>query len=295
MSGAGSQTGIVRPASRCLNCCAVLWGEYCAACGQRHEPSVRSIGHFLREAIESITHADSRLWRTPAALLARPGFLTREFFADRRARHLPPFRLYLVVTLSFFVLAAALPGDGLRAGVPDATHGAPVVVIGTAEGRDHRQPPCTGLKYEGLGSDWIQPLLTRRCERAVRDGGATLAARFEQNLPRALFLFLPLLAAGMMLIYSRPRRHDVEHLLFFVHNHTAVFTAPGLYMIFSALLPWRGAIRWLRFALCIHLLWYLLAPMRPMYGQSRQRTLAKFAVLGGTTLVLTALYGVISP
>ena len=48
----------------CANCGAPLAGEYCGACGQRHEPHVHTIGHFAGEAFESITHADSRLWRT---------------------------------------------------------------------------------------------------------------------------------------------------------------------------------------------------------------------------------------
>jgi hypothetical protein len=287
-------------AARCLNCGAALGGPFCAACGQRDEPVVHTVGHFLREATESVTHADSRLWRTLGALLARPGFLTREFFAGRRARYLPPFRLYLVVSLACFVLAAALPGDGLRVSVSDTSGGTPVVVVDAAEGSGPEQA-CSGLVYEGPGSGWIQPLLTRGCERATRDDGAALAARFGQNLPRALFVFLPLLAAVMMLMYWRPRRHYVEHLLFFVHNHAAAFTALGLYMIVGALLPWQGAVRWLGFSLVLYLLWYLLAAMRAMYGQSRRRTLAKFlllgfayAVLGGVTLLVTALYSVVS-
>ena len=92
----------------CANCGAPLDGEYCAACGQRHEPHVHTVAHFAGEAFESISHADSRLWRTLWYLLARPGFLTREFFDGRRVRYLPPFRLYLVISVVFF-LVVGLP------------------------------------------------------------------------------------------------------------------------------------------------------------------------------------------
>jgi len=57
-----------------------------------------------------LTHADSRLWRTVWPLLARPGFLTREYFAGHRARYLQPFRLYLIMSVLFFVLSAVLTG-----------------------------------------------------------------------------------------------------------------------------------------------------------------------------------------
>src|ERR1044071_4817461 len=88
----------------CANCGQPLAGEYCAACGQRHEPHVHTVGHFAGEAFESIPLAVSRLWRTLLYLLIRPGFLTREFFAGRRVRYLPPFRLYLVISVLFFLV-----------------------------------------------------------------------------------------------------------------------------------------------------------------------------------------------
>ena len=40
-----------------------------------------------------------------------------------------------------------------------------------------------------------------------------------------MFVFLPLLALVMKLLYWRPRRYYVEHLLFLVHNHAFVFLA----------------------------------------------------------------------
>ena len=94
----------------CANCGAALAGEYCAACGQRHEPHLHTVAHFAAEAFESISHADSRLWKTLWYLLSRPGFLTREFFEGKRVRYLPPFRLYLVISVVFF-LVVGLP-DG---------------------------------------------------------------------------------------------------------------------------------------------------------------------------------------
>src|SRR5688572_23361740 len=108
----------------CANCHALLSGEYCGNCGQRHEPQVHSVKHFAAEAFESITHADSRLWRTLWFLLAKPGRLTSEFFAGRRARYLPPFRLYLVLSILFFLVVGMRNGDDpdvIAAPTPAAT------------------------------------------------------------------------------------------------------------------------------------------------------------------------------
>src|ERR1700704_2643682 len=91
------------PSRACANCRATLTGRYCGACGQRADTAAHSVGHFLWEAIEALTHADSRVWGTLQPLLRCPGFLTREFFAGRRARYVQPLRLYLILSVLFFV------------------------------------------------------------------------------------------------------------------------------------------------------------------------------------------------
>jgi hypothetical protein len=59
--------------------------------------------------MHSVFHLDSRVWQTLRLLVTRPGQLTREFIAGRHQQYLPPFRLYLVVSLFFFALSALLP------------------------------------------------------------------------------------------------------------------------------------------------------------------------------------------
>ena len=93
---------------RCENCGNEVTQRFCGACGQRREPPVHSLWHFSQVATEDLTHADSRLWRTLGALLFKPGRLTAEFLAGRRARYLPPVRLYLVLSVLFFIVAGAV-------------------------------------------------------------------------------------------------------------------------------------------------------------------------------------------
>ncbi len=264
----------------CQNCGAALRGPYCAACGQRHDPHVHSLGHFVAEAAETLTHADSRLWRTVATLLLRPGQLTREFFAGRRADQLPPFRLYLVVSVAFFLFASLLPSD------------APVAIDGN--GAD----TCEAIDIS-LGGEldaWLQPRLKAACERINADGGRSLGARIWATLPRALFVLLPLMAALMLLLYWRPRRRYVEHLLLFVHNHTAAFIAIGLQLGASSVLP-EGAARVFSTAVALYLGWYFYRSMQVYYGQGKARTLAKFGtillvyvIMASLALGATALY-----
>jgi hypothetical protein len=64
-----------------------------------------SLWELTRDAFGDLFELDSRLWRTLIPLLARPGRLTRDYLEGRRARYMPPFRMYLVLSLVFFLIA----------------------------------------------------------------------------------------------------------------------------------------------------------------------------------------------
>ena len=56
---------------------------------------------------------DSRLWRTLIPLAVRPGQLTLDYLEGRRARFMPPFRMYLVLSIVFFLVAFFDPREEL--------------------------------------------------------------------------------------------------------------------------------------------------------------------------------------
>ena len=301
------------PPGRCENCDAPLSGRYCAACGQRREPPVHSLWHFMRVAAEDLTHADSRLWRTLAALLLRPGYLTREFLAGHRARYLPPLRLYLVLSVVFFLYASATHNQSslLQISVPD--HGPPAAAMTPLAGeraspldprpgesaQQRAERICDNARYQGPWREFVLSTGHRACVRAVVDNGRALREAFLHNVPRAMFVFLPVLAAVMMLMYWRPRRYYVEHLLLFVHNHAFVFLLLLLAAIVSTLLP--ATAGWINLSVALYIAWYAYRSMRVVYVQSRRLTLSKLAVLaffyvlsGSLMLTITSIYSALT-
>jgi Protein of unknown function (DUF3667) len=269
---------------RCENCGTVVTERYCGHCGQRLEPPVHSLKHFLQVAAEDLTHADSRLWRTLAALLFKPGQLTREFLAGHRARYLPPLRLYLVLSVVFFLLA------GLRSPAPEVVRvggdspgqvGVKVYDVNAPDrpGETHQQRierECSGWEYHGPWHAKLAPALPRICRRIEEDRGRSLQEAFLHNVPRAMFVFLPLLAGVMMLMYWRPRHYYVEHLLLFVHNHAFVFLLGSVVVAVQFVFP---RIPLLSGALFCYFLWYMYRSMRVVYGQGRALTVGKLALL----------------
>ena len=205
-------TRTVEP-THCKNCGAALAGHFCSNCGQPADVHLLSIKELIHEIAEGLFHSDSRLWRTLKCLWFKPGRLTQEFVAGRRMEYLPPFRLYLVVSVIFFLLAASSPmrGDAIHF---DRPAGAPA------------GETCDSISF---GSFALFPDLDQRarniCRNVVHDNGASVQHAAIETLSKAMFIFLPLVAFLHMQLYWRPRHPYAEHLIFFLHLHAFYFSA----------------------------------------------------------------------
>lgn len=254
-------------AGGCANCGARLDGAYCSACGQRVEPRIQPLAYFVGEAFDTITNIDSRMWRTLLPLLGRPGWLTQEYLQGRRASYVPPFKLYFVIALFFFLLAASLA----------ITDSGPLQIVTAADVKTGPGDSADRCRFEA--ADWIEPRLEAACRRVIADRGRGLGAKFMENMPNAMFVFLPFLAVVMQAMYRRPRRYYVEHLLFLIHNQAFAFLFFALCLLVSFVVPQgaRGVFGLIAFA---YLCWYFFRSMRRVYAEGRARTLAKFTLLG---------------
>ena len=97
----------------CLNCGAPLRGQYCGTCGQRARSRLISLWELISDAFGDLFELDSRIWQTLIPMIVRPGQLTRDYLRGRRARYMPPFRSYLVLSLIFFLVAFFDPHEEL--------------------------------------------------------------------------------------------------------------------------------------------------------------------------------------
>jgi len=262
--------------SVCGNCAAPLYGPYCASCGQHQHASAQPLWALLHDAWHDLTHLDGRILTTLRRLIARPGDLTREYLAGRRARYAPPFRLYLVISIVFFALQSL------------TAHEANERLVSADGGKDN----CEVLV---LGSPSLTRVLRDVCRKVTADGGTSAKQAFHANLPRMMFFFLPLVAAVMLLLYWKPRRFFIEHLVLVLHNHAALFTL----LMGEALLSWlerslpatASVVGVAQTLLGAYAIYYVYRAMRVVYGQSRRRTLLKMVPLGlayGFFLAITA-------
>ena len=122
----------------------------------------------------------------------------------------------------------------------------------------------------------------------MADGKGFGRAVYE-NIPKMMFIFLPLIAVVMFVLYLGSGRYYVEHLLFFVHFH-AFFFLCGIAILAlersSAMLVdtlvgsgLKTVENILTAVLMFYVPYYLYRAMRRVYGQGRVVTLVKYSLL----------------
>jgi hypothetical protein len=265
------------PPAHCKNCDAVLLGRYCANCSQAADVHVPSTMELVHDLLEGLTHSDSRLWRTLKFLWFKPGRLTQEFIAGRRVAYLPPFRLYLILSIVFFLIASLMHIRGEAIQFDNALK--PAGAQGAA-----RVTGCRDLSFSVLSG---QPQLTQRiqhvCQEMVRDNGENLLHIAVGNMSKAMFIFLPLIAFLHMLLYWWPRYRYAEHLLFFVHLHAFYFSvATVMVCAINAAESWpklSGVSDVLETVLGWCLPVYTLLAMRRVFQRSWAGTVFKAVIL----------------
>jgi hypothetical protein len=266
----------------CRNCGAPAPGTYCPACGQETQLRLPTARVFLREAMGRYVALDGRLWRTLAALMLRPGLLTREYFSGRRRRFIRPARLFLVLSLVLFAVirifanptfvlppeqfdvAQDKPGSGPAAKPTVDGEGGVIQMPGFAI----RVDPKGNIGVEGGDVRWTAEL-RKRFERfnhlAGQDKSDQVFAGMVRYGPYAMFVLMPAFALLLQIAYAgrgarypgRPRRY-AEHLVFAAHIHAFVFLVTALMLA----LPWPA----LRTALGIWMLLYCLWATKKVYG-----------------------------
>ena len=204
----------------------------------------------------------------------KPGQLTLEFLAGRRARFISPLRLYLTASLVYFLLAETAPTAATApAHRPPATAGCACRVSQTpdADGADRRGPRRSSQKQlesvpSGSGPSCSgRPTIRSSCRRTS-----------SKAMPKALFALLPVFALILALFY-RGRRF-ADHLYFAIHVHAFVFIA----LILNELTKFTHAGALGR-RVDVVLLWLPLyghLALRRVYGGSQMATLLKETGIG---------------
>lgn len=291
-------------ARKCLNCGQPLAGRYCASCGQEDHPLAVALPRLILDFLSDAFQFDARIWHTLGLMLFHPGRLTSEYLAGRRQRYIPPVRLYLFVSIVFFVILELLPTQIVHVRIPSyqlqptaprteartgtaaantapspgaATNLGGAVKAGLAQAA-RGQSPAVAKHTHGFEA-WIMAR-----SRAAQANPAQFRHQFWSSVPKVLFFLIPLFALLLKILYVFRRRYYSEHLIFALHYHSVVFLNGLLIVLltFGAHSTPRVPADILRWAAGLLTLWtalYLFPALRTTYTDSWPRVIGRGAAL----------------
>ncbi|MEM9982832.1 MAG: DUF3667 domain-containing protein [Bacteroidota bacterium] len=92
----------------CLNCHYPFQAEenYCPRCGQKNQATLTLL-EVIGDFFSNLFSYDSKLYRSIIPFLFRPGFLVNAYIKGKRKCYVHPIRLYIVVSIFYFITLAA--------------------------------------------------------------------------------------------------------------------------------------------------------------------------------------------
>ncbi|WIO73194.1 DUF3667 domain-containing protein [Porticoccaceae bacterium LTM1] len=274
----------------CENCGTLLQGEYCHRCGQEVIHNRRFFGGVILDLLNTFFSYDSKVNRTFLPLFFKPGFLTREYMAGRRARYILPFRLYLFTSVFCFILLS-FQDDLLKFDVtPEDT--ASQEDASSQEDTSSQKETSLGDTITFKADSDLSPEFEAKLEKLSEKSASELVNLTLEATPKVLLLLMPIMALVLKLFYLRSRIYFVDHFVAVLHCQSFLFLMLSLIMLISylgAAIPvfpdWT-----LNIVITGILLWaliYLPMALKQVYRQSTVLTVVKY-------LLLLIIYGTLS-
>jgi hypothetical protein len=235
-------------------------------------PADPTVAELAGDAWQELSGYDGRIAATFRSLL-HPGQLTLEYLAGHRARYLPPVRLYLTLSVIYFLVAAGAPAD--PSSRPGQLQGPGSLKIGiwTTDEAQMTAEDRAAMEKE-LNEMWW-PL--RAMIESIQKDPNGFRARLFTIMPRVFFGLLPVFA-GIVWLFNRRRRFPAA-LVFATHVHAFVFLAftvseTAKFTRSQAFAVTVGVLVMLTLAV------YILRSFKTVFAESWPRTLMKAAGVG---------------
>jgi Protein of unknown function (DUF3667) len=198
------------PTVTCPTCGASPMERYCSQCGEKrigqHDLSMR---HFATELLEIITHLDSKILRATWELVRHPGELSAYHFSGRRVRYVTPLRLFVVLSVVYFLSASVYPNPAFT----------------------------TPLAIQLHGNNFYPGFAARQVALAMQHKGwdyATLERSYDAKTAvlskTMVFTLIPVFALLFEVLLLRKRRYFSEHVVVATHFWSFALLLIGVFV-----------------------------------------------------------------
>jgi hypothetical protein len=336
-----------RKENDCLNCGTILQGKFCHNCGQENLQMKESFGHMMNHAISDYFHFDDQFFHTMKPLFLKPGFLTNQYMAGHRAGYLHPVKMYIFISLVFFIVMfqtdhqvmtvnqpekvkkvsqaaidsiqkdPEIPGftkkiliDGMKKGEGTVTNNHGIISVqvgGDKTSGGFLDPTTSDTSYKAyiasqqkLPPDKRDGIFERLYNKKVfgykTEYGSMaqkiIVENFEHNIPKMMFVLLPICALILMIAFRDKTKYYVEYLIYSFHLHSFIFLYLTILMLLQLIIPSEIINSFLSFISFLVIVWYIYKSLRVVFNRSKFRTITK--MIGSYLMYLLSFVVVIT-
>jgi len=194
----------------CKNCETEFTGHYCNNCGQSVKDFDRPFKVLIFDVVGTMWAFDTRLFKTLKAIFLKPGQVPLDYVHGKRARYMPPFRLYIFISFIFFMLMNISFKSSFNEA--DKQEGPGIENVITING--------------SANGEKIDPADVKKAEDAItsiKEDKHYYTSRFLSLMSWSLFILMPLFASFLWIMFRKYQRYFLGHFIFAINLHSFLF------------------------------------------------------------------------
>ncbi len=278
--------------------------NFCPNCGQENHTHKLPVHHFLYEFVESLTHFDTKVFRTFKDMVAKPGLVIKNYNSNKRARYVPPARIYVFMSFIFFFLLSLTNNSKVKENTQKIDESIKKIEVqnnkgsisffsktsfdSTALTELSSLDPLTNKSIDSLivakgkKTDWFNTRILHTMIKLQKGEIHTIDIyqKFIKYLSYSLLIFMPFFALILMIFYRKKEYYYSEFLVFSIYFHTFTFL---LLTIFSLFTKYIYNFQYIPLLVFLLLIVYLGFSLKRVFMQSFGKTILK-------TVLISILY-----
>lgn len=245
------ESGVAPLSVVCKNCETEFTGHYCNNCGQSVKDFDRPFKVLIFDVVGTMWAFDTRLFKTLKAIFLKPGQVPLDYVNGKRARYMPPFRLYIFISFFFFMLMNITFKSSFKEAEKHEGPGIENVISinGSANGKEIDQEDVRKA----------EDIITK-----VKIEKQYYISRFFSLMSWSLFVLMPLFASFLWIMFRKYQRYFLGHFIFAINLHSFLFILFILILAVNLIFPDKSSAyeAWLLMLYPV----YIVSGSRKLYG-----------------------------
>lgn len=255
----------------CKNCSTEFKGNFCPKCGQSIQEYDQPISFLIVDMLGNFFAFDTRFWNTFSSLVIKPGKYAKEYLLGHRAKYAPPIRVYLFISLAFFLLLSSYINGYIDVS-DDMIEKIQFNVDKASDSLNQQSFDEDDLKINLSGDPTQQESIAESLKKIINNPQIYVSS-FLRFFSWSLFFLMPVYAAILWLLNKSTKQYYFGHLVFSLNQHALIFLVFAVLITIKLIFPNKESNY--ENLIMLYIPFYLIVGSKKLYENSWIRTFFK--------------------